>query len=129
MRVTAPDEEDRILERASGSAPSAEDQILERARITLLLAAVAELASCAPELCAVLRGHLDGAPMWRVAADLGIPTGTAWSRWRLGCKAVRALIRQWAADDARGEVRMRLDAEQRASATSMLRTRRARSSS
>jgi len=109
-------EEARILERLHGAAPSVEERILEHGRFTLLRAAVDELAAEAPELRAVLRGYLAGWPMPRVAAALGIPEGTAWSRWRHGCEAVRALLGQWAADEARGAVRMWLDAEKRARA-------------
>ena len=118
MRTAGPGDEDRIMESALGAAPSVEDQIIERAPRTLLRAAVDELAAFAPELRAVLLGHFDGTPMPRVAADLGIPEGTAWSRWRDGCDAVCAVLRQWAADEAMGAVRIRFNAEKRARATS-----------
>jgi DNA-directed RNA polymerase specialized sigma24 family protein len=118
MEMAEPGVGNGTLERACGAVPSEEDRILERAPLTLLRAAVEELAASAPELRAVLRGYLDGVPMPRVAADLGIPESMAWRRWRLGCEAVRALLRQWAAEEARGAVRMRLDAQKRARATS-----------
>ena len=44
------------------------------------------------------------------ASNLGIPFGTAYARSRSGYEAVRAQLRRWEADEARGAVRMRLNA-------------------
>jgi len=109
-------EEARILERLHGAGPSAEDRILERSRITLLRAAVAELQSEAPELYPVMKGKLDGLSIPLVAAQLGIPLATAYTRARRGRAAVRTKLRQWEEGDAQGAIRMRLDAEKRARA-------------
>lgn len=118
VRAQERDEAAQTLERLCGAAPSAEERVLEQARHTLLHAAVDEIGAGAPDLYAVLRGHLDGLPMSRVAATLRMPEDTAWSRWRHGCEAVRALLGRWAADEARGAVRMWFDFEKRARATS-----------
>ena len=110
VSAPAPDETDRILTSARGAAPSVEDRILEHARLTLLRAAVEQLRAEAPELYAVLHLELDGVPIARIAEDLGIPLGTAYTRSRLGREAVRAQLRRWEDDDARGAVRIQLDA-------------------
>jgi len=104
------DEDARPLERLHGAAPSAEDRILERGRITLLRAAVDELRMEAPELYPVMAAELAGVPISLVAVQLGIPEGTAYTRARRGLETVRALLRRWEDDDARGAVRMQLDA-------------------
>lgn len=103
-------DEGRILERLHGAAPSVEDQILTRGRCTLLRAAVDALRTVAPELHEVLAGELEGLPVAVLAARLGIPLGTAYTRAQRGRDAVRAQLRRWEDDDARGAVRMRLDA-------------------
>ncbi len=110
VRVTTPGDEDRLRAQTCGASPSIEDRILERSRLTLLRAAVEQLRTGAPELYAVIQGELEGLPIARVASDLGIPFGTAYARSRSGREAVRAQLRRWEADDARGAVRMQLDA-------------------
>ena len=110
VSAPAPGEAARILTSARGAAPSVEDRILEYARITLLRAAVEQLRAEAPELYAVLHLELEGVSIARIAADLEIPLGTAYTRSRLGREAVRAQLRRWEDDDARGAVRIQLDA-------------------
>ena len=110
VRATTPGDEDRLRAQACGASPSIEDRILERSRLTLLRAAVEQLRTGAPELYAVIQGELEGLPIARVAADLGIPFGTAYARSRSGHEAVRTQLRRWEADEARGAVRMQLDA-------------------
>jgi len=95
------DDEDPRLDRASGcelarvSSPSAEDHILQHGRATLLRAAVAELAATHPALHAVIELHLEGMSMSRIAAHLGIPLGTGWTRLRLARDALRETLRRW----------------------------------
>lgn len=108
------DGEDYILERMHGAAPSVEDTILERARVTLLRAAVEELRNKAPEMYAVMRGELDGMPIVMIAAQLGIPLGTAYDRSRRGREAVREQFTRWEDEEARGRVRACFDAVKRA---------------
>ncbi len=108
VRATTPGEGDRL--RAQGAAPSIEDRILEQSRLTLLRAAVEQLRTGAPEVYAVILGELEGSPIARVASDLGIPFGTAYARSRSGREAVRVQLLRWEADEARGAVRMQLDA-------------------
>ncbi len=108
VRVTNPGEVDH--HRAQGAAPSIEDQILEQSRLTLLRAAVEQLRIGAPDIYAVIQGELEGLPIARVASNLGIPFGTAYARSRSGHEAVRAQLRRWEADEARGAVRMHLAA-------------------
>jgi DNA-directed RNA polymerase specialized sigma24 family protein len=104
------DEHARHLERWHGAAPSIEQQILERGRLTLLRAAVDQLRADAPELYDVIQGRLDGVPLARLAAQLAIPLGTAYARaWR-GRKALRAMLRRWEDEEARGAARMQRDA-------------------
>ena len=110
VAVTTPGEVDDLRAQACGAAPSIEDRILERSRLTLLRAAVEQLRTGAPEVYAVILGELEGLPIARVASDLGIPFGTAYARSRSGHEAVRAQLRRWEADEARGAVRMQLDA-------------------
>lgn len=97
-----PDDGDPLFDdRASGfdlarvSSPSAEDLLLQHARTALLRAAVRELAATHPALHAVIELHLEGMPMSRVAARLGIPLGTAWTRLRLAREALRETLRRW----------------------------------
>ena len=110
VAVTTPGEVDDLRVQACGASPSIEDRILERSQLTLLRAAVELLRTAAPELYAVLQGELEGLPIARVASNLGIPFGTAYARSRSGYEAVRAQLRRWEADEARGAVRMQLDA-------------------
>ena len=110
VRATTPGEVDGLRAQACGAAPSVEDRILAQSRVTLLRAAVELLRTAAPELHAVMQGELEGLSIARVASNLGIPFGTAYARSRSGHEAVRAQLRRWEADEARGAVRMQLDA-------------------
>lgn len=112
VRARDRDEAAQILERLHGTAPSAEERILERGRITLLRAAIDELRREAPELYPVMAAELAGVSIPRVAAELGIPLGTAYTRSRRGREAVRAQVRRWE-DDTPGAVRMWIDAMRR----------------
>jgi DNA-directed RNA polymerase specialized sigma24 family protein len=94
-------EQARALERWHGAAPSIEEKILRRGPLTLLHAAVDQLRVTAPELHAVMRYELDGVPISRAAAELGIPRGTAYTRARRGRAALRGLLRRWEDEEAR----------------------------
>ena len=45
--------------------------------------------------------HLAGLLMPAAAAKLAIPYGTAWTRFRFACDAVRATLDGWTAEEAR----------------------------
>lgn len=110
VSATTSGEVDGLRAQACGAVPSIEDRILEQSRCTLLRAAVEQLRTGAPKLYAVIQGELEGLPIARVASNLGIPFGTAYARSRSGHEAMRAQLRRWEADEARGTVRMQLDA-------------------
>jgi DNA-directed RNA polymerase specialized sigma24 family protein len=111
------DEHARHLERWHGVAPSIEEQILERGRLTLLRAAVDKLRTDAPDLHAVMQGQLDGAPIARLAVELGIPLGTAHTRAHRGREALRAQLHRWASEETRGEARMQRGAAEQTAQT------------
>ena len=111
MRGHGRGEHASALEGLHAAAPSAEERILERSRITLLRAAVEELRTEAPELHAVMQGELLGVPIPLLAARLGIPVGTAYTRSRLGRKAVRERLLQWEDDELRSAGRLRLGSD------------------
>lgn len=79
-------------------APSTEDVMIAQAPRALLHRAASELPA---SLHAVMELHLAGHLMPAAAAKLAIPSGTAWTRFRYACDAVRAIVGGWAAEEAR----------------------------
>ncbi len=97
----------RILLSRFGTAvrdaarPSVEELLVAGAPAVMLDRALARLRETHPEHYAVLSlAAGDVATPHSAAALLGIPASTASSRYRLGCRAVRAMLTRWAAEEA-----------------------------
>lgn len=82
--------------------PSTEDVMLAASPRVLLLRALGTLP---PPQAAVMRLHVEGLSMPALAATLGIPYGTAWTRFRAARDEVGATLRRWAAERGAGQWR------------------------
>lgn len=93
---------DELVGNAGGDAQTPEGAVLEQGRIALLNAALERLDD--DKRTVLVLAELQGETVVAIAAGLGIPVDTAYSRLRAARKLFREAVLELSAEPSRGEV-------------------------